>query len=248
VQALAGVCLLLFVAVSTWVGVRMLLLARRTRGRPELLIGLGMTLIGAVGFPAGLFSGFGGPVGGLVLPLWLLSTLVNQAGIVAVYLFTQQVFRPREPWAKGIVAAAAAVLLASLVGSLRAFATADPETLSQVAARRWLFIGLIGYSGCFLWGAVEGGMQYAMARRRLALGLADPAVVNRFLLWAVFGVGAAGINAASAIGTLMAADPTRSPSVLVPMGVLGAISCAAMYLAFLPPSWYLGWLRGGARA
>jgi hypothetical protein len=247
-QALAGFCLLLFVVVSTVVGVRMLLLARRTGGRPELLIGLGMALIGGVGFPSSLASGFGGPVADLVLPLWVASTLVTQAGILAIYLFTQQVFRPREGWAKALVAAAAALLLGGLVGSLRALAAADPATLSQVAARDWLFLAMVGYSGCFLWGAIEGFVQHAMARRRHALGLADAVVVNRFLLWGVFGLMACGINLSSAIGNLLALDPSRSPVVLVPMGVLGAIACVAMYLAFLPPAWYLAWLRAGAQA
>jgi hypothetical protein len=63
----------------------------------------------------------------------------------------------------------------------------------------------------------------------------------------VFGLMACGINLSSALGNLMGVDPTRSALVLVPMGVLGAIACVAMYLAFLPPAWYLGWLRGGAR-
>ncbi|HME73184.1 MAG TPA: hypothetical protein VKM54_25445 [Myxococcota bacterium] len=45
-QALTGISLLLFVATTAIVGVRMLLLARRTGERPELLMGAGMALVG----------------------------------------------------------------------------------------------------------------------------------------------------------------------------------------------------------
>jgi hypothetical protein len=248
VQALAGICLLLFVAVCTLVGVRMLLLARRTKGLPELLMGTGMVVIAGIGYPISHLSGFGGPVGKMVVPLWIASTLLTQTGIVCIYAFNQQVFRPRDGWARPVVVAAGALMLVSLAGSAHALAGAPPEMLSQRAARGWLFFGMIGYSGCFVWSAFEGFTQHAKARRRLALGLADRVVVNRFLLWGVFGLMATGINVSSAIGNLLGVDPTRSPAVLVPMGVLGALAGAAMYLAFVPPAWYLGWLRGGARA
>ncbi len=243
-QALAGLCLLVFVAVCTLVGVRMLLLARRTRGLPELLMGAGMVVIAGIGYPLSHLAGFGGPVGEMVIPVWVVSTLLTQSGIVSIYAFNQQVFRPRDGWAKPLVAAAAAVMLTSLVGSVHALSVAPPEMLSQVAARGWLFFGMVGYAGCFLWAAAEGFAQYAKARRRLAIGLADRVVVNRFLLWGVFGLMATGINVSSAIGNLLGVDPTRSPTVLVPMGVLGALASAAMYLAFVPPAWYLDWLRG----
>jgi hypothetical protein len=82
-----------------------------------------------------------------------------------------------------------------------------------------------------------------MALRRMALGLADPVVTNRFLLWGLFGLMATGINVASAAGVVLGADPTHSPLVLVPMGLLGAGAALAKYLAFFPPAWYLGRLR-----
>lgn len=87
-------------------------------------------------------------------------------------------------------------------------------------------------------------MHHRMARRRVALGLADRVVANRFLLWGLFGLTATGINVASLIGNALGVDPSRSPSVIVPMGVLGFGASAAMYLAFVPPAWYLVLVRG----
>jgi hypothetical protein len=247
VQALAGFCLLLFVAVVTVVGVRMLLLSRRTGGIHERLIGGGMVLIGTIGFPGGIASGFGGPVGDMRLPVWFASTILTQIGILLIYAFTWQVFRPKEAWGRGIVGAAALILFASMIGSGYALATAPDTAVSTLVARDWLLVGMIGYAGCFLWSAIEGFVHWNHARRRFALGLADAVVVNRFLLWGAFGLAASGINVASGIGAALGLDPSQSAVVLVPMGLLGFVASVSMYLAFLPPAAYLARIRGSAR-
>lgn len=246
-QALAGLCLLLFVVTVTVVGARMLLLAQRTGGRHERLIGSGMLLIGMLGFPGSIASGFGGPVADLRLPIWFASSIVTQIGILLIYAFTWQVFRSAQAWGRGLVGVAALLLFASLVGAGHALATAPPDALSPIVARAWLLVGMIGYSGCFFWSAIEGFVHWASARRRLALGLADAVVVNRFLLWGVFGLAATGINVASGIGAALGHDPSKSPLTLVPMGVLGFFASVAMYLAFLPPAAYLDFVRARAR-
>jgi hypothetical protein len=243
VQTLAGLCLLLFIVTVSVVGVRMLLLARRTRRHHELLIGAGMVLVGTVGYPLSFASGFGQSVEHMSVPIWSLSTLISQIGLALIYAFTWQVFRPAEAWGKAIVALGSFFMLASLVGASHTFATAAPEASSLIVARNWLFVGMIGYCGCFLWSAVEGFVQYGMARKRMKLGLADAIVVNRFLLWGVFGLMATGINVASLTGLFLGVDPGQSPLVLIPMGVLGFFASAAIYLAFLPPAAYLDLVR-----
>jgi hypothetical protein len=243
VQAVAGLCLLLFIVTVTGVGVRMLLLARRSHGRPELLMGTGMVLVGAIGYPGGIASGFGRPVHDLILPLWLGSALVTQAGITLIYAFTWQVFRPETRWGRALVVIGAASMLGGLVGAAVAMVGAPPDASSSLVARDWMFLSMVGYSGCFLWSAIEGLVQYRMARRRVAIGLADPVVANRFWLWGLFGLAATGVNVVSAIGNGLGVDPSRTPFVLVPMGVLGFVASAVMYLAFLPPPWYLGFVR-----
>jgi hypothetical protein len=239
VQALASLCLVLFVLTVSVVGFRMLWLARRTRGRPELLIGAGMFLIGTIGYPLGIASGFGRAVGEVNLPLWLVGTLITQAGIGLIYAFTWQVFRPAAAWGGRLVIAGVGFMFASLVVSAFALSDAAPDADSQHVVRLPIFVGMIGYAGCFLWSAIEGFVHHANAKKRLALGLADAVVANRFLLWGVFGLNATAINVSSVVGTAMGLDPSQSPLVLIPMGVFGFGASAAMYLAFLPPAGYL---------
>jgi hypothetical protein len=247
-QAVAGFCLLLFVVVSTLVGVRVLMLAHRTKGRPELLMGTGMVLIAGVGYPSSLLAGFGGSVGEMSVPLYAAGCFLTLVGITLIFAFTQQVFRPQDGWARALVASGGAVMMVSLVGSTHALANADEAATSYLVARSWLGLAMIGYTACFLWTAIEGIVHHNMAVKRMALGLSDPVIANRFLLWGVFGLMATGINMASAAGNRLGLDPSRAPLVLVPMGILGGGASVAMYFAFFPPAWYLEWLRHEARA
>ena len=243
-QMLAGLSVLLFIVVGSAVGVRMLALARRTGGRPERLMGAGMVLICALGYPGSLLSGFGkGSVGEVVVPAWALSTCLTQLGIGSIWLFTGAVFRPGVPWARVLTGAGLGALVASYLGTGVVLLTAPEHVSCNAATRGWMLLGMVGYAGSFAWTAVEGLLQRRMALRRLALGLADPVVANRFLLWGLFGLMATGINAVSAVGVQLGRDPATSLLILFPMGVLGAAASALMYLAFFPPAWYVGWLR-----
>ena len=223
----------------------MLLLARKTRRLPELVLGAGSVLICGVGFPASLASGFGGVVGQMRIPLWVASEFVTQVGIVLLYVFTLQVFRPGVGWAKALVAFVGAFLPIALAMAWYALSLAGPGEHSVQVVGSELLVCFAGYGGCFVWSAAESFHQYRMAQRRQELGLADPVVVSRFRLWTCYSLAATGIMAANAFGVLLGHDISTSPVVLVPAGVLGFAASVAMYFVFLPPGWYL---RAAARA
>jgi hypothetical protein len=243
-QALTGISLLVFVATTAIVGVRMLLLARRTGERPELLMGAGMALVGGIGYPGGIISRFGlGSVGEMSFPIWFISTACTQVGIALIYTFTWQVFRAKTTWAKVLVIAGVGSMAAGLAGMAHALATAPPTADSALVTRGPIFVGMVGYAGCFLWTALEGFHHHRMALRRLALGLTDPIVANRFFLWGFFGLMASALTAISAVTALLGGRPSGTPITMLPMGVLGAAAATAMYLAFFSPAWYVGWLQ-----
>jgi hypothetical protein len=246
VQVLVALCVLVYVAIVTVVGARMLLLARKTRGRPELLLGAGSLLVVAVGFPTSVASGFGGPVGGVHVALWMASELGTQLGIVLLYAFAQLVFRPDARWARRLVVGVAIYLPVCLVGAGRALASAAPELGSVAVTRGWLLLCYVGYGGCFLWSALESLRQHRMAVRRQELGLGDPVVANRFLLFSVYALAATGIMLANAVAAALGLNLSTSLVVVVPSAVLGLAAGVAVYLAFLPPSWYLARVRSAA--
>lgn len=121
-ELLSLVCILVYVVVITGVGVRMLLLPRRTGGRPELLIGAGSLLICTIGFPTSIASGFGKAVAEVNVPFWVTSELFTQAGMLCMCAFTQQVFQPGVRWARALVAGMAVLLPVGLAGAAAAAA------------------------------------------------------------------------------------------------------------------------------
>ena len=182
-------------------------------------------------------------------PLWVASELVTQLGVVLLYGFTQQVFRPGVAWAKALIAGRRRVPAGGARGrGLRALGGSRRSLLGRGDAHVAAPVLTPAYAGCFVWTAIESLHHYGMARRRQALGLADPVVASRFLLWGFYGLAATGIMAANALGVLLGHNISTSLVVLVPSGVLGFAASISIYFVFLPPAWYLGWLRSAQSA
>jgi hypothetical protein len=112
VQVVAGG---LYLLVVTVVGCRLLLLARRSRALPELLLGLGLLLGGTLGGPleaAGLSgkADLGPELAGRLL---LIGKLFGVVVIACHLTFIWRVFRPKERWGAGL---AGALFACSLTG------------------------------------------------------------------------------------------------------------------------------------
>ena len=241
---------LAFFFVSLAVGVRLVLLWRRTRALPELLIGIGVLGIGPIGFGgmmlASLLVARGAAPADSLAPraLFALATATIYLGVLAKCVFNWRVYRPQAALPALVTGAIglALVVLYAHAGVARGFAPArlvDGWTLAQSALQ----------VGALLWGAGEALRYWQLMRRRLALGLADPVVTNRFLLWAL-GAGAAGIG--TAIGTLASFATGRASLeldwVVASSSLHGLASALAMGLAVLPPRAYTAWIRARAGA
>ena len=101
---------------------------------------------------------------------------------------------------------------------------------------------IVGFS--YVWTAIESFRYRAMLRRRVALGLAEPGLANRFLLWGLAGVFAsAGIGISTWIA-LSGVDPTGHPVSMLAIGTAGFVTSLALYLAFVPPAAYRRWIEG----
>jgi hypothetical protein len=95
----------------------------------------------------------------------------------------------------------------------------------------------------FAWTAWESFRYWIVLRRRLALGLADPLVVNRVALWAMTGCSSVLINVANAWTSLAEISFVDDPLTMIVTGALGFISSACLFLAFLPPTSYAARIR-----
>jgi hypothetical protein len=245
-RVLAAVGGLVFVLASLLLGIRLLLLARRTRELPELSIGLALLLMGGLGYPlimtARMAVRLGDPTRVSVMAV---AVVLMAVGMLAVGVFTWQVFRPAERWPLVVIVAAALSMLAcmTLQASSPGFEAAAFHN-QGLGFRLFLLHSALASA----WGAGESLLAWSRLSRRLRLGLADPVVTERVLLWGVASLASATISATSTIAGFLGinfAATTFGAAVTAPLGL---ISAGAMWLAFLPPAAYLRWVRERAAA
>lgn len=224
---------LAMIAVDAVVGVRLLLLARRTREVPEAALGTAFLLLGAIGYPLTTLARRGVIASdGINAALMGGGLLVQDIACFAVVLATAQTFRGGTRVGRGVVAGAAIWFAASWLGQLVTSGFGPLETHLAYSA------GLAARTAAFGWASFEALRAHAHGRRRLRLGLAEPLVVNRFLL---FGIGMGAVFAAFVIfivGQLTTANPSAAAWVLAATGVMGIASAIPTWLAFLPPASY----------
>jgi hypothetical protein len=166
-------------------------------------------------------------------PLLLVATFTG-------FAFTYTVFRRGEWWALVVVGSGTLFALWGTWQQLGGFSL-EPD-LSQPRMEY-----LAGRIACFAWGTFEGLRAYVMARRRLALGLSDPVVVNRFFLFgcwfAMMGLMPITFMAARwATRTFGLESALELPPKLVALAMI-----VALVLTFFPPRGYLNWLRSSAQ-
>jgi hypothetical protein len=92
--------------------------------------------------------------------------------------------------------------------------------------------------------AVEGATEYVRARRRAALGLCEPIICNRFLLWSLMGFCLLSSNFAllpQYIEYERQAQFSVAMDALVGMSEL--VTIGVIYLVFFPPLWYRRWFE-----
>lgn len=237
--------ILLYTITSLFVGTRLLMLARRTRGIPEFVVGMGFLLVGGSGYPLSAISGYGvKTVGEVLFPAYAAGHVVTILGIFCFVLFTWKSFRPQAGWARALVMVTGIGLFTIGSGCILTFAGSDPSLPSHLAAHGWNTAGYPFFSVPFAWSAIEAQLAFRASRRREAIGLGDPVVTNRFLLWSLFAFVALAMVAGNLFAQLSGQPVFASFVALLATGVGSIITSAALYLAFAPPTRYLDFVRG----
>jgi hypothetical protein len=226
-------------AIVGLLGLHMLLAALRHRALAEAFIGL-FFVSSAVGAETALRAIEPGRDSSVAAQLMLFGVIAFTAATAFAYAFTYTVFRRGEAWALGIVLAGTALMVWGGFVQLGR-GTGAPDTSALCVEF------LIGRFASFAWGTYEALRAYAMARKRLALGLADPVVVNRFLLFGVW-FGVMGILPLTLAWTRF----TRGAAAQVTAAgfgpqIIGTIMIVALVLTFFPPRKYLAWVVAANR-
>jgi len=221
-----------FVLASLVVGSRLLFVGLRTREMPELAIGTAFLAGGGIGYLLVVMA--------LVLHVFpaAASELALHAGVFLIYVGTGatafgvwRIFRPAEAWAGSLCFAIAGVLAAAF--ALRLLSPAGARAMSA-----WHFWpSTLAGTASYLWSGFEALRYHEQLRRRVRLGLSEPALARRFLLWGSGSVAAVGIHASSMVNRFI--DPgTIGPAMLALQSVLGLVAAVAIWLAFFPPAWF----------
>jgi hypothetical protein len=244
-QAIVALGFGAFFVSSLAIGLRLLRLARRNRGLPELLIGLGILGIGPAGFALMVFAMlFGAEREGVAFAALATAQLAIAGGAVSAYVFNWKVFRPGSAWARAVVVAAAALFAVAFTGRLASGGFTLPVRLDP-----WQHLSSVNVIVCLLWGSFESLRYYGPMRRRARLQLADPVLANRFLLWGL-GIGAAGVGSLVGNVAMLVTGSALAElnGVTLSNSLFGLASAVLMWIAFLPPAAYRRWIEGRARA
>jgi hypothetical protein len=257
-QIASGLVVLVNLGLALVVAVRLLRLWSRGGGVPERSLGiyfLASAFLGALL----LIIAYGSLVddslslSDLQIRLLIGTAVFGMAvGAAGVYVFTWRTFRANSRWAGVAVGVGLSAL--ALGFALEAIQEGFALVLFP-GLGHWL--GWAGRTLPMLWVAVESFRYYGLLRRRLRLGLSDPVLVNRFLLWAIWAVAVflnlmadlvARLAYAAAAGTTSGevVPEIAAPLVMVTVSVtmiLGAVSAVTLFLTFFATEDYRRWLR-----
>jgi len=223
-------------------GARLVLLSIRTAEMPERFLGASFMLIGTSGILYSLpdirfFSA-------VETPVFFAARVTYIPGCALVAVFTRRVFRPDARWARWFVRGVVALVVVGVGGSVT---VGDWEGFSL--SNGWFWFEWVGYTLPFGWAAAEAFLQYHQARRRVSIGLCEPSVCNRMLLWSLYG-GIQFLGCIVVIGQYAAYERenvfTSTWDLLYSSATLAAL--IVIWLAFFPPRIYARWINAGAES
>jgi len=247
-----------FIAAAPFVlvGGQLFRIARKSHALPDKLLAAFFLLL-AVGVVPRITAVDRVTRGGQDWTTFVLSAVADLligSALVCLVAFTWKVFRPEQAWARRLtVGFAVAIAFAAVIGKSSIAAAGA----SQPASILFNFIVVAGLS----WAFVECSIYRRQMRRRVSLGMADPVVANRFVLWSIW-TGAIALQGVLQVALRVALYATGAGEVLAAgedpggpwLGLIVGIKSMlvvvapsvviSVWLSFSPPKAYLSWLRG----
>ena len=233
-----------FSIFSIVIGIRLIALSQRTRRTPERSLGLGFIGTAGLGYGTLIFAMVGRRATGWAdapeFYTWLIALgwIFHNLGVTFMLDFVQRVFRPEEGWARFLKHTLSIVLW----GAWLADAFTGGLTASWPSHYFWIAFAVIGTYP--LWMAVEAFRYWGLMRKRVSLGLADPLVANRFLLWTLASITTLASIWLVEVPTFLgyeqmspAAEHITRVTMLCTSG-FGIATVCTYWLTFFPPAWY----------
>lgn len=221
-------------------GARLVRLGIRTRSATEWLLGLTF-LIWSLSYALWVASASSHGQPALESQLLIASRITTNLGGVGIAFFPLLAFRRESTWAKWLVAGVAISLIAGTAGSNW---VGDPEGLKPLT-NVWWWIEWVGEITPAIWIGVEGLHHYGTARPRVRLGLCEPIVAHRYLLWGVAGVFWTLLDFVIVVQFVeFWATGSWSPTFDILVGFCETAALAMIWLAFFAPARYQRRING----
>lgn len=236
--------ILLSTTIGTIVGLKLLLLASRTRQLPEFTVGSALFCYATVAQTTLFVSSCLGPDAphGQHMALLALRLLAYYLTLLGLSVFTWQVFGVASRWRQALT-----TLIA--VSAILTIGSAYWASWNQLGIHGQLpFYARFGaspqYGIVFAWMSAESLQYYRLMRKRQRLGLADPVVTNRFGVWGV-SAGAsslliAGLLSVQLTRNILLGDEPLSSALI---SATGLVNTVGWWLTFMPPAAYTRWLK-----
>jgi hypothetical protein len=236
---------LAFIAGSAVVAVRLLLLGARAGQEPERLLGGAILCTAVLGYGVLIANLIvrgertGADASALTVFLSGAGRILHDFGVTLFVVFVVRVFRPEETWAKALAGMMLALLWGGVLwgGAMGSFryeldAVGRPAWWSEYAVI-WTYA---------VWSMLEAYRYWGAMRRRVAIGLAEPLVANRFFLWGTSSLFTCLATWTASIPYAYVSDPGAAaaitPTVRIVTAIAGIGSVSCSLFAFLPPAWY----------
>jgi hypothetical protein len=246
--------------LSAIIGVRLVRLARSAAAGPEIWLALYFLLAAFLGMGLSNFVYMSWADAGMALPERLAAILNagylfgTTAGMGCLYVFTRLTFRHDARWARVLVGAVTAVMVVGYAG----IGVSGDFALSLVPGTAY-WVTWAARTSVFLWLLIESFRYWGMLRRRLRLGLVDPLVANRFLLWGMWSTvmlsmgqvdPLARVWYVTTIGAGAQWDPALGRPIVVTLvtatSTLGIAAMTTLYLTFFPTRAFRRWIAARA--
>jgi hypothetical protein len=229
--------------VSFIVGVRLIRMSWQSQKTPEFLLGVTLLLWGLS------YACWQIPIAmanqPLTRPLFFAGRAFSCGATIFFASFTWIAFRSQARWAKALFFAIAISVFAGVAGS---FAVGDWEGVRPLS-NPWWWADWAAALVAMSWVGVEGFINYLNARQRVRLGLCDPLVCNRYLLWGITGIVWA-VFYGMVVFQQIEFETQEIWSVAMDRAcsVADVTGVALVWFICFPPRFYRRWIAGAAPA
>jgi len=164
-------------------GTRLVRLGIRTRSAAESLLGLTF-LAWMLNYAFWVLAVVSQDRPALESQFYTAAHIATNLGEIGFAYFPLLAFRRGSTWAQWLSASIAICLVVGVAGSIW---VGDPEGVEPLT-NAWWWPEWIGEAATAIWIGVEGLHHYGTSRPRVHLGLCEPIVGHRYLLWGIAGV------------------------------------------------------------